>query len=72
MRSDHGKEFENDYFKSFCNEMGITHNFSSPRTPQQNRVVEKKIRVLVEMARTILNEYNLTKYFWSEAINTAC
>ena len=72
LRSDHGKEFENVYFKSFCNEMGITHNFSSPRTPQQNGVVERKNRVLVEMARTMLNEYNLLKYFWAEVINTAC
>jgi len=30
-------------FTEFCNNYGIAHNFSAPRTPQQNGVVEKKI-----------------------------
>ena len=64
IRSDHGTKFENEFFKTFYNENGISHIFSSPRTPQQNRVVEKKNRTLVEMARTILHEYNLPLYFW--------
>ena len=55
--------FENEFFKIFCNENGISHTFSSPRTPQQNGVVERKNRTLVEMARTILHEYNLPLYF---------
>jgi len=33
-RSDHGKEFENSSFLDYCNEYGIDHNFSAPRTPQ--------------------------------------
>ena len=33
IRSDHGKEFENQYFESFCEENGISHNFFCPRTP---------------------------------------
>ena len=36
IRSDHGTEFENEFFKTFCNENGISHTYSSPRTPQQN------------------------------------
>ena len=42
IRSDHGGEFENESFQLFCEESGILHNFSAPRTPQQNGVVEKK------------------------------
>ena len=42
VRSDHGGEFENHGFESFCNEHGFGHNFSTLRTPQQNWVVEKK------------------------------
>ena len=34
LRSDHGKEFENEVFKNFCSKRGISHNFSCPRTPQ--------------------------------------
>jgi len=72
IRSDHGTEFDNHYFNEFCRNLGITHNFSSPRTPQQNGVVERKNRTLVEMARTMLSENALPRYFWAEAINTAC
>ncbi|WP_373694339.1 DDE-type integrase/transposase/recombinase [Pseudomonas aeruginosa] len=42
IRSDHGGEFENELFQEFCNKKGISHNFSFPRTPQQNGVIEKK------------------------------
>jgi len=37
IRSDHGGEFQNKKFISFCNKLGISHNFSAPRTPQQGR-----------------------------------
>ena len=72
IRSDHGGEFQNKFFENFCEENGIEHNFSSPRTPQQNGVVERKNRSLEEMARTMLNEANIPKYFWADAVNTAC
>ncbi|KAH9767789.1 hypothetical protein KPL71_011399 [Citrus sinensis] len=72
IRSDHGGEFENHAFENFCNDFGIEHQFSSPRTPQQNGVVERKNRSIQEMARTTLNENSLPKYFWAEAVNTAC
>ncbi|KAH9751239.1 hypothetical protein KPL71_014213 [Citrus sinensis] len=44
IRSDHGGEFENHAFANFCNDFGIEHQFSSPRTSQQNGVVERKNR----------------------------
>ncbi|WP_368736198.1 DDE-type integrase/transposase/recombinase, partial [Pseudomonas aeruginosa] len=72
MRSDHGREFENSSFEQYCDNNGIDHNFSAPRTPQQNGVVERKNRTLEEMGRTMLCENNLPKYFWAESINTAC
>src|SRR4051812_41556642 len=55
VRSDHGGEFENRFFEEFFKENGIAHDFSCPRTPQQNRVVERKNRTLQEMARTIIH-----------------
>src|SRR3954467_7432602 len=72
IRSDHGGEFENHLFEEFCGNHGINHNFSAPRTPQQNGVVERKNRVLEELGRTMINEHGLPKYFWADAINTAC
>jgi len=72
VRSDHGGEFDNEPFEDFCEKHGIIHEFSSPRTPQQNRVVEKKNINLQEMARTMIHENNLAKDFWAEAVNTTC
>lgn len=72
IRSDHGREFKNHAFENFCNDFSIEHQFSSPRTPQQNGVVERTNRSIQEMARTMLNENTLPKYFWAEAVNTAC
>ena len=43
IKTDHDRELENELFANFCDEYGIGHNFSAPRTPQQNDVVEKKI-----------------------------
>jgi len=40
LRSDHGREFLNEKFEHFCEKHGIKPNFSAPRTPQQNGVVE--------------------------------
>ena len=42
IKSDHGKEFENAKFETFCNEHDIKKEFSAPQTPQQNGVVERK------------------------------
>jgi len=52
LRSDHGGEFQNELFEKFCEENGIMHNFSAPRTSQQNEVVERKNRSLEELACT--------------------
>jgi hypothetical protein len=41
-------------------------------TPQQNGVVERKNRTLLDMARPMLDEYKTPDRFWAEAINTAC
>jgi transposase InsO family protein len=72
IRTDHGRELENSLFEKYCDDHGIDHNFSAPHTPQQNGVVERKNRTLEEMARTMLCENSLPKYFWAEAVNTAC
>nr|GEU75759.1 hypothetical protein [Tanacetum cinerariifolium] len=54
-RTDNGTEFRNHELKSFCDEKGISQNFSSPYTPEQNGVAERKNRTLIEAARTMLN-----------------
>jgi transposase InsO family protein len=72
IRSDNGTEFKNSQIEGFLEDEGIKHEFSSPYTPQQNGVVERKNRTLLDMARTMLDEYKTPDRFWAEAINTAC
>nr|GFB50806.1 retrovirus-related Pol polyprotein from transposon TNT 1-94 [Tanacetum cinerariifolium] len=72
VRTNNGTEFKNKTLAKFFDEVGITQKFSAARTPQQNGVVERKNRTLVEAARTILTFANLPSYLWAEAIATAC
>jgi transposase InsO family protein len=50
VRSDNGTEFKNTGVEEFLGEEGIKHEFSVPYTPQQNGVVERKKRTLIEAA----------------------
>jgi transposase InsO family protein len=56
IRSDNGTEFKNSQIEGFLEDEGIKHEFSSPYRPQQNGVVERKNRTLLDMARTMLDE----------------
>ncbi|GJT32934.1 retrovirus-related pol polyprotein from transposon TNT 1-94 [Tanacetum coccineum] len=72
IRTDHGQEFDNEVqFGAYCDAQGITHNFSAPRTPQSNGVVERKNRTLQEMSRTMLNEQSIPQKFWCNAVDTS-
>jgi hypothetical protein len=42
IRSDNGSEFRNSRFETFCHDLGLEHQFSSPYMPPQNGVVERK------------------------------
>ncbi|GKE86184.1 retrovirus-related pol polyprotein from transposon TNT 1-94 [Tanacetum coccineum] len=72
IRTEHGREFDDEVqFGEFCNANGITHNFSAPRIPLSNGVVERKNRTLQEMSRTMLNEQSLPQKFWCNAVDTS-
>ncbi|GAA0164151.1 hypothetical protein LIER_19856 [Lithospermum erythrorhizon] len=72
IRSDHDKEFENAKLDEYCSQEGIKHEFSAPITPQQNDIVERKNRIIQEMARVMLHSKKMPIKFWGEAVNTAC
>jgi transposase InsO family protein len=72
IRSDKGSEFKNLQVEEYLEEEGIKHEFSAPYTPQQNGVVERKNRTLLDMARTMLGEFKTLEQFWTEAVSTAC
>nr|GEX32687.1 retrovirus-related Pol polyprotein from transposon TNT 1-94 [Tanacetum cinerariifolium] len=61
LRSDNETEFKNHKLKEFCDEKGISQNFSSPCTLEQNVIAERRNKTLIEAARTMLNIANLPK-----------
>ncbi|GJZ52465.1 retrovirus-related pol polyprotein from transposon TNT 1-94 [Tanacetum coccineum] len=72
VRTDNGTEFVNQTLRDFYENVGISHQTSVARTPQQNDVVERRNRTLVEAARTMLIFSKAPLFLWAEAINTAC
>ncbi|GKA61458.1 retrovirus-related pol polyprotein from transposon TNT 1-94 [Tanacetum coccineum] len=72
VRTDKGTEFLNKTLNALFKEDGIEHQTSTPQKPEQNDVLERKNRTLVEAARTMLSASKLPLLFWAEAIATAC
>jgi transposase InsO family protein len=72
IRIDNGTEFKNTQVEDYLDEEWIKHEFSAPYTLQQNGVAERKNMTLIEMARTMLDEYKTSDRFWAVAVNTAC
>jgi hypothetical protein len=71
VRSDRGGVFMSRDFKELCDEHGIKREYTIPRTPQQNGVVERQNRTVQEMARSMMNEKNIGQTYWVEEIHTA-
>ncbi|GJV05152.1 putative ribonuclease H-like domain-containing protein [Tanacetum coccineum] len=53
-------------------QVGISHETSVARSPQQNGVVERRNRTLIEVARTMLIYAKAPLFLWAEAVSTAC
>nr|GFB50083.1 Gag-Pol polyprotein [Tanacetum cinerariifolium] len=65
-------EFKNQVLKEYFDSVGITHETSASKNPQQNGVVERRNRTLVEAAITMLIFSQAPLFLWAEAIATAC
>ncbi|GJW35388.1 retrovirus-related pol polyprotein from transposon TNT 1-94 [Tanacetum coccineum] len=72
IRTDNGTEFVNKTLYDYYESVGIFHQKTVPRTPQQNGVVERQNRTLVEAARTMLIFSKAPMFLWAEAVATAC
>lgn len=68
LQTDRGGEFISSEFKSYCDQHGIKRHLTAPYTPQQNGVVERRNRTLLEMTRSILKAMKVPNYMWGEAI----
>nr|GFA01733.1 putative ribonuclease H-like domain-containing protein [Tanacetum cinerariifolium] len=71
IRTDKGTKFKNQALKDYFDSVSISYQMSSVRTPQQNRVVKRRNRTLVEAARTMLIFSRAPLFLWAEAIATA-
>ena len=71
LRTDNGTEYVNGSFISSFAKDGVLHQKTCPYTPEQNGVVERMNRTIIEKARSMLNEAHLPKQFWAEAVSTA-
>nr|GEZ81828.1 hypothetical protein [Tanacetum cinerariifolium] len=72
VRTDKGTKFLNQTLHAYFAAEGIHHQTSIARTPEQNSVVERRNRTLVEAVRTMLSTAKVLLFFWAEEISTAC
>nr|GEU81241.1 ribonuclease H-like domain-containing protein [Tanacetum cinerariifolium] len=70
VRTDNETKFKNYILKEYFDSVGIIHETSASKTPQQNGVVERKNRTLVEAAKTMLVFSHAPLFLWAEAIAT--
>lgn len=70
LRTDRGGEFKSKLFDGFCDEHGITRQYSIARTPQQNGVVKRTNRLVQDMARAMLDEDGVSDTLWGKVAQT--
>ena len=71
LHTDNGGEYTSTEFIKYLKKEGVRHEFTVPKTPQQNGVAERMNRTLVEAVRSMLSDAKLPKRFWAEALSTA-
>jgi len=71
LRSDNGKEIKNAETQNLLEELGVFHSKSNAYTPQQNGRIKRKMRTVVESARSVIHARNLNENLWAEAVNYA-
>ncbi|GKA58557.1 retrovirus-related pol polyprotein from transposon TNT 1-94 [Tanacetum coccineum] len=72
IRTDNGTEFVNQTLREYYEKVGISYETSVARSSQQNGVVERRNRTLIEAARTMLIYAKASLFLWTEAVATAC
>ncbi|GJU14549.1 retrovirus-related pol polyprotein from transposon TNT 1-94 [Tanacetum coccineum] len=70
--TDNGTEFANQTLREYYEKVGISYETSFARSPQQNGVVKRRNRTLIEAARTMLICAKALLFLWAEAVVTAC
>ncbi|CAI5526930.1 unnamed protein product [Closterium sp. Naga37s-1] len=71
LHSDRGGEFSSDLLAAFCAEHGIRQTFTLPASPQQNGVAERRIGLVMEVARTSMIQAAAPHFLWPFAVRYA-
>ncbi|GKA22694.1 retrovirus-related pol polyprotein from transposon TNT 1-94 [Tanacetum coccineum] len=72
IRTDNGTEFVNQTLREYYEKVGISHETSVARSSQQNGVVKRRNRTLIEATRTMLIYAKALLFLWAEAVATTC
>ena len=70
MRFENGGEFTSNEFNDFCKEAGIKRELAIPYNLQQNGVVERKNRSIMEAVKAMIHDQHIPMYLWEEATRT--
>lgn len=68
FRTDRGGEFTSTEFNSLCDSAGIARHLTAPYSPQQNGLVERRNRTLMEMTRSLMKHMKVPNYLWGESV----
>ncbi|CAI5969703.1 unnamed protein product [Closterium sp. NIES-64] len=71
LHSDRGGKFSSELLAAYCAEHGIRHTFTLPASPQQNGVAERRIGLVMEVARTSMINAATPHFLWSFAVQYA-
>ncbi|GJV63656.1 retrovirus-related pol polyprotein from transposon TNT 1-94, partial [Tanacetum coccineum] len=72
IRTDNGTKFVNQTLREYYKKVGITHETFVACSPQQNDVVERRNRTLIEAAHIMLIYAKALLFSWAEVVATAC
>ncbi|GJS82427.1 retrovirus-related pol polyprotein from transposon TNT 1-94 [Tanacetum coccineum] len=72
IKTDNRTEFVNQTLREYYEKVGISHETSVARSPQQNGVIKRRNRTLIEAARTMLIYAKASIFLWAEAVATTC
>ena len=72
LKSDRGGEYSSALFKKICEENDIIHEVTTPSTPEQNGIAERKNRTPKDMMNARLISFGLPSNMWGDAILSAC
>ncbi|CAI7816807.1 unnamed protein product [Closterium sp. NIES-54] len=71
LHSDRGGEFSSNLLRDFCRGEGILQSFTLPASPQQNRIAERRIGLVMEVARTSMIHVAAPHFLWPFAVRYA-